>query len=300
MKVALNTELEEWILNVDERLNLLNFKVVDDLFYVVEVQLLIETQQFFKFVAVTDDRTCDKCMRYDMSLMTRREIEDTFPYLVKKNDTLWLPNVHPNCRCMLILWEEEDDEQPKTDDELGKSYDGEYTNDPKSVKSSGEDAKVLDTFNKEFKVKVANAKELYRGVTNPKAVADLAKNGVVKNLDGTPVSFSINPELAQMYTMQDDFGATMVFDKLKVGGIVVPQYVTADGLPNGLKSDGRKLIDALPYWFADQEEVRSTNAVISEGGLKGIWVNSEKALDLYRSIFPDAQVLLIPKEIRGW
>jgi hypothetical protein len=68
-----------------------------------------ETQQFFKYVAVTDNRTCKHCLRYDMSLMTRREIEGTFKHLYKYNMSFWLPRTHmdlfnrDNCRCALIL-----------------------------------------------------------------------------------------------------------------------------------------------------------------------------------------------------
>lgn len=112
--MELNTESEEWIINVNHPLNFNVFSVVDDLCYAIEVKFFIEKQQFFKFVAVVDDVTCKKCLRYDMSLMTRKEIEDTFPYLDKKNDALWIPNVHPNCRCMLILWEEDSDESAET------------------------------------------------------------------------------------------------------------------------------------------------------------------------------------------
>jgi len=64
-----------------------------------------ETKQFWMFIAVGDDVTCDACNRFDMSLMTRKEIQKTFPYLINYSDGLWFPMVHPNCRCMLILWE---------------------------------------------------------------------------------------------------------------------------------------------------------------------------------------------------
>ena len=72
-------------------------------------QPLRETQQFFKYVAVTDNRTCKHCLRYDMSLMTRREIEATFKHLYKYNAEFWLPRVHMDlwsadtCRCALLL-----------------------------------------------------------------------------------------------------------------------------------------------------------------------------------------------------
>lgn len=72
---------------------------------------LVETQQFFLYVAVTDNKTCKHCNRYHMSYMTRREIYSRFKSLVKVNDEFWLPRVHmdlwnrDNCRCGLLLAE---------------------------------------------------------------------------------------------------------------------------------------------------------------------------------------------------
>ena len=76
-----------------------------EVFTVAEFLLIFEEQEFFKYIAVGDDRTCKRCMRYDGGLMTRREIEGTFKYLIKISDTVWLPMTHPNCRCLLVLWE---------------------------------------------------------------------------------------------------------------------------------------------------------------------------------------------------
>jgi len=66
---------------------------------------LFEDMQFFLFVAIEDEKTCPVCTRYAKGLMTRREIKQTFDYLDMLTDDLWIPNVHPNCRCMLLLWE---------------------------------------------------------------------------------------------------------------------------------------------------------------------------------------------------
>ena len=74
----------------------------------VEVVRAVEaTQQFFIFIPVWDQKLCDQCLRYERAVMTRREIEGTFPYLEKVNAELWLPHVHPNCRCELRMMEEE-------------------------------------------------------------------------------------------------------------------------------------------------------------------------------------------------
>jgi hypothetical protein len=76
-----------------------------EVFTVAEFLLLFEEQQFFKYIAVVDDRTCKACMKLDGLLMTRREIYRRFKYLVKISGEVWLPMTHPNCRCMLVLWE---------------------------------------------------------------------------------------------------------------------------------------------------------------------------------------------------
>ncbi len=77
----------------------------------VQIVLAVqESQQFFAYVAVSDDRVCELCLRYDQGLMTRREIEGTFDYLEKQSDLIWFPRVHPNCRCALYLAEEDPEE----------------------------------------------------------------------------------------------------------------------------------------------------------------------------------------------
>lgn len=63
------------------------------------------TQQFFAYIAVSDENVCPVCRRYDQGLMTRREIVATFPYLDRFSDNTWFPAVHPNCRCVLLLFE---------------------------------------------------------------------------------------------------------------------------------------------------------------------------------------------------
>jgi hypothetical protein len=63
------------------------------------------TQQFFTYYTVNDSEVCSKCDNYDEGSMTRREIEGTFPYLIKYTFEMWVPMVHPNCRCVLLLEE---------------------------------------------------------------------------------------------------------------------------------------------------------------------------------------------------
>ena len=69
------------------------------------------TAKWFEFVALSDTRVCPECQRYDLSVMSRKEIAGTFPYLEKLSDTVWLPHVHPNCRCELRLIEETEKEE---------------------------------------------------------------------------------------------------------------------------------------------------------------------------------------------
>ena len=74
-----------------------------------------EAWRFFMFSSQHDERTCEHCLTLDMLAMTRREIEARFPYLEKVNDLLWLPHVHPNCRCELRFEEEEEEEDVRVD-----------------------------------------------------------------------------------------------------------------------------------------------------------------------------------------
>ena len=60
-------------------------------------------RKLWLFVAITDNRTCTQCMRFDRLLMTEREIIDNFPYLERVSDLVWFPRVHPNCRCELYF-----------------------------------------------------------------------------------------------------------------------------------------------------------------------------------------------------
>lgn len=68
--------------------------------------LFLEKTQFFKYIAVNDDRTCQRCDQFDKGLYTQHEIDVLFPFATRLNPNVILPNTHPNCRCLLVLWEE--------------------------------------------------------------------------------------------------------------------------------------------------------------------------------------------------
>lgn len=70
-----------------------------------EVLGLLESTYTYMFVAVTDDKTCDVCMKFDKMIVNRAEIERMFPYATQVDYSLWMVNLHPHCRCMLVLLE---------------------------------------------------------------------------------------------------------------------------------------------------------------------------------------------------
>jgi hypothetical protein len=52
------------------------------------------------YIAITDDATCQICLKNDLRIMTGEEAERAFPNLLKgPNDFAWY------CRCVLILLE---------------------------------------------------------------------------------------------------------------------------------------------------------------------------------------------------
>jgi len=70
------------------------------------LESLRELTYTFMYVAITDDATCQACLKNDLRIMTGEEAERAFPNLLKgPNDFAWYPNVHPHCRCILILLE---------------------------------------------------------------------------------------------------------------------------------------------------------------------------------------------------
>ena len=59
----------------------------------------------WKYVAESD--ACELCQIHVGDEFETAEIWDTFPYAMPLFDNVIEPNVHPNCRCQLILIEEE-------------------------------------------------------------------------------------------------------------------------------------------------------------------------------------------------
>ncbi|MCJ7423567.1 phage head morphogenesis protein [Candidatus Bathyarchaeota archaeon] len=72
---------------------------------VEEFVALFEWTYTFMFVAITDDKTCDLCMKFDKMIVNGADIERMFPYATQVDYTLWMVNLHPHCRCMLVLLE---------------------------------------------------------------------------------------------------------------------------------------------------------------------------------------------------
>jgi hypothetical protein len=54
------------------------------------------------YVAVGDERTCNICDGFSSVVLNTGEVHSFFPDLVEQDDDLWLPQVHANCRCMLV------------------------------------------------------------------------------------------------------------------------------------------------------------------------------------------------------
>jgi hypothetical protein len=75
---------------------------------VADIVELIEARVFeymlWRYEAVGDDRTCPECAGYDGEVFEVDdvgELLDMFPYGSLRGATVYHPNVHPNCRCVL-------------------------------------------------------------------------------------------------------------------------------------------------------------------------------------------------------
>ena len=55
----------------------------------------------WKFVAEAD--ACDICQSYHGDIFETAEIWEEFPNAMPLFDDVIMPNVHPNCRCQLLL-----------------------------------------------------------------------------------------------------------------------------------------------------------------------------------------------------
>lgn len=71
---------------------------------VADIVQLLEAKAFV-YVAVGDERTCPECAGFNGQIFMDEEAEAVFAYL-KRDATVWHPNVHPNCRCRLVMLEE--------------------------------------------------------------------------------------------------------------------------------------------------------------------------------------------------
>jgi hypothetical protein len=285
------------------------------------------------YVTIGDTKVCKQCSPHDGMMFEGDLIRNKFPWLeVEGSDTIH-PHVHPNCRCVMLRAETLYGENPdlpfiepgmlsptdvpeippqvglpsgavpepiKTPTIVGTSgYEGGY--DPKYTKSpmeihGGATSKELKTFNSEFKKTYNESTELYRGVRSEKALDDLLNTGVLQNKNAdTPVSLSINPSLAQAFTSQKENGIVMVFDKDKLDSqIIVPKYTDISTMDRPTLDRSTK---ELPYWVADQEEVRGYSIKLPDGALKGILCNTEEGVTYYKNKYPYLDVKKVPDKI---
>lgn len=85
------------------------------------VEAFITVQEAWRFYQyqihpeLSKTGTCPICQALSDLLMTRREAEARFPDLEKISDNLWIPHVHPNCKCELHFEEEEEEEDVRKD-----------------------------------------------------------------------------------------------------------------------------------------------------------------------------------------
>jgi hypothetical protein len=75
----------------------------------VEAVRLFESTRYWMYVAVNDNKTCEECDNYAGSIFNTHECHFYFSYLEEFDDELWLPMVHPHCRCMLVVKAQEYD-----------------------------------------------------------------------------------------------------------------------------------------------------------------------------------------------
>jgi uncharacterized protein with gpF-like domain len=68
----------------------------------------------WRFIIVDDKRLCAKCLRYDGDVYELEDPDDLygmFPYGEWVDEDMFAPNVHPNCRCVIVkeedVWKEE-------------------------------------------------------------------------------------------------------------------------------------------------------------------------------------------------
>jgi len=72
----------------------------------IEVVRAVAETRFYRYIAISDNKTCECCQAYDGRLFTEAEMRDEFPYLQQRDQYVFYPRVHPNCRCVLRFEEE--------------------------------------------------------------------------------------------------------------------------------------------------------------------------------------------------
>ncbi len=65
-------------------------------------EFLLESTRYWMYVAVMDERTCMDCDRYSAAVFTTAEVHRFFPFATEVSYDLMYPDVHPNCRCLLV------------------------------------------------------------------------------------------------------------------------------------------------------------------------------------------------------
>jgi hypothetical protein len=78
-----------------------------------------ELSDTWLYVTVIDpvNEPCFRCLEHEQNLYSTAEVEAMFEWLEKPRFDLWLPQVHPNCRCQLFGYSVFQD--VKTKQELG-------------------------------------------------------------------------------------------------------------------------------------------------------------------------------------
>jgi hypothetical protein len=74
-----------------------------------------EQMDTWLYVTVVDptNEPCFNCLEHEQHLYTSAEVADLFPWLIKMAPDMWLPQVHPNCRCQLFGYSVIQDVQEK-------------------------------------------------------------------------------------------------------------------------------------------------------------------------------------------
>ncbi len=65
-------------------------------------QTFFSINNLYHYFGISDDKLCDQCQQYDGETIVGSELRKLFPYLTIDTENIIYPNVHPNCRCLLI------------------------------------------------------------------------------------------------------------------------------------------------------------------------------------------------------